>query len=74
MGMFFQFIMMIVELACFWRLAVCVGPALFITGLLHAAYPESGWIWFITAPMVIAAVALAFWWDWRSDQETKRQD
>ena len=58
----------LVEFFSYWRVYVCVIPAVLIGCTLHDKWPDAWWLCLVTGPAVIGALFLGLRWHCRSRQ------
>lgn len=64
----FEIVGEVVEAFGSWRLFLCVAPVLVGALLLHHAYPEASWTWYVSVPALVGALAGGCWWEWRANR------
>jgi len=57
------------ELWCSWRFYLCLAVGAGGAVLLHRAFPDEAWIWFISIPLAIAFIVAGWRWQCAADQK-----
>jgi hypothetical protein len=64
---FFEIVCEMADVFLFWRVYLCVVPAVVLASFLHYQWPEARWVWLVTVPMAIVALVFGLRWQYYSD-------
>lgn len=64
-----EFLLAIGDLLISWRFYLCIFVTVGCAIKLHEMFPDRGWVYFITIPLVLVGILGSFIWQIKSDEK-----